>query len=222
MGGGVRAHDRAAGTELAGLVLVDVVAEEEEGVQVAAGGEVAVGGEVAGLPVGAGRDAEAQAGEGGVGGRGGVGAADRGGGATGGEAVPVEGVRGQAADVGLDGVVGGGGGGHRAARRDPGEALVGGELPADLGVGAGGGAGDGVGGRGDPGPEQDAVGERVAGGDPVEELGGGRGRGRRAERERQGGGAGHDRGGLQHLAAVRAGSSHVIDKVSHGRQATGQ
>ncbi|MFD0347060.1 hypothetical protein ACFQ0M_15465 [Kitasatospora aburaviensis] len=54
----------------------------------------------------------------------------------------------------------------------------------------------------------------------MQELRGGRGVGRGAEGERQGGGAGRDGGGLQHLAAVRAGGSHVIDKVSHGAQAT--
>ena len=50
VGGRVRADDRAAGRVLAGLVLVDVVAEVQPGVQVATGREMAVRGEVAAPP----------------------------------------------------------------------------------------------------------------------------------------------------------------------------
>lgn len=82
VGGGVRADDRAPGAVVAGRVLVDVVAQVQPGVQVAAGREMAVPREVPGLPVGAGDHPEAQPRHGGVGGwrragagRGGVGAA---------------------------------------------------------------------------------------------------------------------------------------------------
>ena len=108
VGRGVRAYDGVAGAVLAGRVLVDVVAEVQPGVQVAARREMAVRGEVARLPVGAGDHAEAQAGHGGVGRRGGAGAGGGRVGAAGGEAEPVVGGRPQAADVRLDGVVGGG------------------------------------------------------------------------------------------------------------------
>src|SRR5690606_34010151 len=130
VGGGVRADDGAAGAVATAAVLVDVVAQMEPGVQIAAGREMAVRGEVPGLPVGAGDDAEAQAADAGVGGRGGAGAPGGRLGAAGGEAEPVVGGRPQAADVRLDGVVGGGGGEGRAPRDDVGERLVAGDGPA--------------------------------------------------------------------------------------------
>ena len=185
----VRPYDLVAGAVLAGAVLVDVVAEVQPRVQVAARGQMAVGGEVAALPVGAGDHAEAQAGGGGVGGRGGAGAGGGRVGAAGREAEPV--VRGgrEAAYVRLDGVVGGGGRGRRALGDDGRERLVQGDGPADLDVRAESGAGYRGGGGRHPGPQQDPVGQRVTGGDAVQE-GGGLGRvrrdrgGRAAPRER--------------------------------------
>ncbi len=141
VGGGVRADDLVTGAVLAGAVLVDVVAQVQPGVQVAAGREMAVRREVAGLPVGAGHHAEPQPGHRGVGGRGGAGAGDGRVGAARGEAEPVVGGRAQAAYVRLDGVVGGGGGEDGAPRDDVGERPVAGDGPAHLGVRADAGAG---------------------------------------------------------------------------------
>ncbi len=59
VGGGVLPYDLLRGGEAAGRVLVEVVAEVQDRVQVAAGRQVPVRGEVARLPVGAGDDAEA-------------------------------------------------------------------------------------------------------------------------------------------------------------------
>ena len=105
------------------------------------------------------------------------------------EAEPVVGRRAQAPDVGLDGVVGGGGRGGGALGDDGRERLVLGDLPAHLGVRAEPGAGYGLGVGRHPGPQQDAVGQRVAGGDAVQEgggLGGGAGGQCGGERARRG------------------------------------
>src|SRR4029450_6970614 len=67
----------AAGVELAGAVLVDVVAQVHDHVEVPALGQVPVGGEVAGLPVRAAHHAHSQPGDGGVVGGCGHRAADR-------------------------------------------------------------------------------------------------------------------------------------------------
>ena len=99
-------------------------------------------------------------------------------GAVGAEAVAVAGGRAQSAYVGLDGVVGrGGGAGDVPERDDLTKRGVLGDLPARRDGRALPGTGHGVGGGGDAGPQQDAVGQRVAGGDAVQEGGAGRRRG---------------------------------------------
>src|SRR5690606_4866194 len=201
----VRADDGAAGAVAAAGVLVDVVAQMQPGVQVAAGGEVAVGGEVPCLPVGARDDTEAESADGGVGGRGGAGAADGGVVAAGREADPVVGGRLQAADVGLHGVVGGGGGEGGPLRDDVGERLVPGDGPAHLGVRADPRARRRLGHRRHPRPQQDAVRQRVAGGDPVQEGG------------RLSGGPGGQRGG-QRPGQHRGGGGSLDDRTAARRE----
>src|SRR5690606_16437295 len=124
VGGGLRAHRPAAVAVLAGAVLVDVVAQVQPGVEVAAGREVAVGRGVAWVVAGGGHQAEARLGQGGDGGGGGAGARDAGVGAAGGEAEPGVGGGPQAADVGLHGVVGRGGRAGGPPRDDVGERAV--------------------------------------------------------------------------------------------------
>ncbi|GAA4845068.1 hypothetical protein GCM10023235_21890 [Kitasatospora terrestris] len=69
---------------------------------------------------------------------------------------------------------------------------------------------------GDPGPQQDAVGQRVAAGDAVQELRGGRGGGRAARGgQGEGGRAGGERGGLDDPAAARPGGGQGVGGLSH-------
>ncbi len=196
VGGGVLPYDLARGGEAAGRVLVEVVAEVQHRVQVAAGRQVPVRGEVARLPVGAGDDAEADAAGLRVVGGGGAGAAHGGVDAGGGEAVVVGGGRCQAAYVGLDGVVGRGGGGRGSPRDHRPEVLVGRHFPVHRGVRAAAGAGHRAGLGRDPGPQQDAVRERVAGGHAVlEDLGVRTGPGVRTGLSGAGGGGEGQQGG---------------------------
>lgn len=155
--------------------------------QVRAGGQVAVGGEVAGLPVGAGDHAEADPCGRRLVGRGGQGASGGGDGGAGGEPVPVRRLRLEPAHVHLDRVVGGGARGDGTGGDHVGEVLVGGHLPAHLGGRAETGTGHCLGGRGDAGPQQDPVGQRVARGDAVQEGGrGARGMGGRGAQRGEG------------------------------------
>src|SRR5699024_10822080 len=131
----------------AALVLVEVVADAHDDVDFLVDRHVAVRGEVAGLPVGAGgqRDAEGLGRD--AGRRVGAGAADGRGLALvlalgDGEPEVVPGVGLQAGGVDLDGVVVARDGGGLAGGRDVRERLVGGDLPAQLDLGALFGAGD--------------------------------------------------------------------------------
>ena len=156
---GLGRADRVAPVgELAGAVLVDVVAEVHDETDVVALGQVPVRAEVAGLPVAARDHPEPQVVHDGVAGRRSHGPADRGGGGAEAEPVPVAGGRAQPADVDLDGVVALRPGADRAAGDDRRERGIGGDLPGDADGRAGTRAGLGLGGGRDPGPQQDPVG----------------------------------------------------------------
>ena len=123
---------------LAARVLVDVVADVQRVVDVAAVRHIAVGAEEAGLPVGAAKQREAQFGDVGALGRCGAGLADRGGlalaGAVdGGEAVEVAGVGLQAAGLYLHGHVAGRLRLRGAGGDDLGELFVAGDFPLHVG-----------------------------------------------------------------------------------------
>ena len=147
-----------------GRAFINVVAEMDDEIEVLAG-EVVVGGEEAGFVVLAGGEGEAEARGEGVG-RG------RGAGAAGGadlgadfEAIPIPTLGAEAADLDVDGVrprrIGDGGAGLDEA----GHGFIVGDLPGDfdgLGQHAAGGF-EGLG--GEAGPEDHAVGERIAGRD---------------------------------------------------------
>ena len=166
-----RADDVPVQGVLAAAVLVDVVAEMEDGVQVAAGGEMPVRGEVAGLVVGAGDHAETDVV--GLGVLGGCRTRTGGGGAhlADAEAEPVRRGRAQSAYVSLDRVVGGRRGLGLALRDDLVEGLVLGDLPSHRDGASLAGTGHGVRGGCDARPQQNAVGQRVTRRDAVQEGG---------------------------------------------------
>ena len=148
----------------AARVLVDVVAEEHEGVDVTLLDEVAVGGVVALLPVLARREGETEpVGHRALGGEG-PRACGRGGEVVEAEPVPVLRVGGEAARVDVDRVAECGDGWRGAARDHVGERFVGGDLPRDVDVVVG----QRLGGE-EPRPEDHRVRERVTRGDAERE-----------------------------------------------------
>ena len=159
-----------AGAVLARGVLVEVVAEVDHRVEVVAPREVPVGGEVPGLQVRAGHHAEAQVVRARGRGGGGPGAPDRAREPLVEEPVVVRGPRAEPGRLELHGVVAAGARGERARGHHVGEAAVAGDLPAHGHARAATGAGGRVGGRREPGPQDDAGGVRVAGGDAVAEV----------------------------------------------------
>jgi hypothetical protein len=166
----VRADHVAAAANAACRVLVDVVAEVHHQVEIAAGGEQPVGAEVAGLPVGARHDCRPAARRSPASAAGAVcvrPAGDQPSPSPNRYQYVVAGCRPRTSTLTVW---------SRAApvataplgddRRERG---VGRDLPADGDVGAAARSGHGVGRRGDAGPQQDAVGQRVARRDAVAE-----------------------------------------------------
>jgi hypothetical protein len=160
-----QAHDLVGGVvgpvAAPAAAFVEVVAEVQDGVEVVALGDGGVGVEVAGRVVRAGDDGEAEPVDGTVGRR--LGAADERTGAEGLEPVEVPATGLQAPHVDLDREVTGGRGIGGAGGDDIGELDVGGDGPRHRDrphVR-----------RGDPGPEHDAVGERIARCHAVQERG---------------------------------------------------
>ena len=203
-----------AGGGRVGLALVLVVAEVQHDVGLVVG-EVAVGGEVAGLVVGAAGEGHRERGRHLALSRGRAGATDRAEVPVDLEAVPVLPPGPQPVDLDVDGVGVGGAGPDGAAVDGATHLRVVGDLPLHLDV-ASRHAAPPVGGErldGQAGPQDDARGGRVAGGDA--ELEGGDPH-RAGGDEERGGGRGGDRGGGGDGAGGETAGEDVATREGHG------